>query len=216
MCKLWYAREGSWKDGKPSSMTSLRIVLTFYVRQPATENYRGKFHCFDIVFLRPQDSGCTDNVRVAEATPAPVMWRWGPLPEPAIRRGPQREVDRVLPEMRRWRTQQRGLEAPETAPARDMSLENQSQMGDTTSDRDANDVPPSMEDRVREIKRLRGALRRMRRETETQATMRQMRRFAVVQNDTENERAMRDSTGRRVIRGFSLWSSKVGDLREYL
>lgn len=171
-----------------------------------TENYRGRYHCFDIVFLRPQDSGCTDNVRVAEATPAPVMWRWGP----------QREVGRVLPEMRRWRTQQRGLEAPETAPARDMSLDNQSQMGDTTSDRDPNYVPPSMEDRVREIKSLRWALRRMRRETETQATMRQMRRFAVVQNELENERAMRDSTGRRVIRGFSLWSSKVGDLREYL
>lgn len=82
-------------------------------------------------------------------------------------------------------------EAPETAPARESSSENQSPGGDATDDDDSDYQP-----RPRSM--------RIRRRMETEALNRQIRRFNVAQNESHNEdnaRDLIDSLDRRRIRG---------------
>lgn len=112
------------------------------VRWPRTENYRGDGHCFDCIFLRPNNFGCTIDAEPAADTPEPgtprpeepqpdiqIVGTWDPLPEPATAGS---EAD------------PRGSEAPETALAREESVEyDESQAGDTSSDDESDDVSPT-------------------------------------------------------------------------
>ncbi|KAF6220271.1 hypothetical protein HO133_003403 [Letharia lupina] len=137
---------------------------------PRTENYRGDGHCFDCIFLRPNNFGCTIDAEPAADTPEPgtpspeepqpdiqIVGTWDPLPEPATAGS---EAD------------PRGSEAPETALAREESVEyDESQAGDTSSDDESDDVSPTAHVE-REARRQREA----RMETRRMMLVEQMRR----------------------------------------